>query len=61
MDFIKKVITSVSTGGGLAVGFPYAIDDDIAYRMDGLPNVWQLHTGHHVNLKRVMTTAVFFP
>lgn len=54
MDFLKKVITSVGTGG-LAPNFPYVLDSQIAseaeFKTTG--GIWSIHEAHNINFKKV--------
>lgn len=53
MDFFKKVITAVAHSG-LAPGFPYALDEQLAGEAEAAVTggVWAIHAGHHTAGKR---------
>jgi hypothetical protein len=59
MEFLKKVITSVSSSSGIAADFPYQLDENISDMVEDIrpPWVWTVHKGHHVLFYQPPMTA----
>lgn len=57
MDFLKKVITSVSSSSGISAEFPYQIDDTASEKSEdfGPSRIWTIQKGHHVLFSGPMT------
>lgn len=57
-SFVKKVMSSVRGGGGLAENFPYELDD-LIMPPSATGGLWCIYNGHHVESRKVLSIVAF--
>jgi hypothetical protein len=58
-SFVKKVMSSVRGGGGMAENFPYELDE-LLLPPSGTGGLWAIHSGRCTDARKVFISCLSF-